>query len=99
MARLVTKIEQMDSLDSLARLLQKLLSRTVPQQSIRKDVLSGTWLGRPLHPLLTDVVIGTWISASFLDLLSYDETEDAADLLLSIGNVSAVPTIAAGLSD
>lgn len=99
MARLVTKIEQMESLDPLARLVQKFLFRTVPQQSMRKDLLSGTWLGRPLHPVLTDVVIGSWISASFLDLLSDKHSEPAADRLLSIGNLSALPTIAAGLSD
>jgi nitrite reductase/ring-hydroxylating ferredoxin subunit len=89
----------MESLDPGAGLIQKLLSRTIPQQSIRKDLLSGTWLGRPIHPALTDVVIGTWISASLLDQTSGASTNKAADRLLLIGNVSAVPTIAAGRSD
>lgn len=97
--RLTTRIEQMESVDPFARLVQKLVSRAVPQQSLQKDLLSGTWIGRPLHPILTDVVIGTWISAFLLDLLSDERTERAADRLLSIGNVSALPTIAAGLSD
>ena len=34
-----------------------------------KDVLSGTWLGHPLHPLLTDLPIGFWTSAFTLDLV------------------------------
>ncbi len=99
MAGLVGRIERMESLDPGARLIQKLLSRSIPQQSTRKDLLSGTWLGRPLHPALTDVVIGTWISAALLDQTSGANTNKAADRLLLIGNVLAVPTIAAGLSD
>jgi nitrite reductase/ring-hydroxylating ferredoxin subunit/uncharacterized membrane protein len=93
------RIEQMDSLDPAAQHVQKLIYRTVPQGSIRKDLLSGTWLGRPLHPLLTDVVIGAWMSAFLLDVLSDDRAENAADQLLAVGNLAAVPTVAAGLSD
>jgi nitrite reductase/ring-hydroxylating ferredoxin subunit len=93
------RIEQMESLDAPAQFVQKLIYRMVPQGSIRKDALSGTWLGRPLHPLLTDVVIGAWISAFFLDVLGDDRAENAADQLLTIGNLAALPTVAAGLSD
>ena len=99
MTGFVNRIERMESLDQGARLIQKLLSRTIPQQSTRKDLLSGTWLGRPLHPALTDVVIGTWISSALLDHASGARGNKAADHLLLIGNVSALPTIAAGLSD
>ena len=27
------------------------------------DILHGTWLGHPLHPVLTDVTIGAWTQA------------------------------------
>ena len=97
--RWVSTIERMESLDDIARAVQKAVSRTVPQQSVRKDLLSGTWLGRPLHPVLTDVVIGTWVSAFLLDVLADERAEKAADQLLSIGNLSALATVAAGLSD
>ncbi|MBW3651387.1 MAG: hypothetical protein KY458_12550, partial [Actinobacteria bacterium] len=39
-----------------------------------KDLLSGTWLGHPLHPLLTDVPIGAWASALVLDLFGGEQT-------------------------
>jgi nitrite reductase/ring-hydroxylating ferredoxin subunit/uncharacterized membrane protein len=93
------RIEQMDSLDAPAQFVQNLVYRTVPQGSIRKDVLSGTWLGRPLHPLLTDVVIGAWMSAFLVDVIGDERAEKAADQLLLIGNLAALPTVAAGLSD
>ena len=31
--------------------------------------LHGTWLGHPLHAVLTDVPIGSWTAAAVLDLL------------------------------
>jgi hypothetical protein len=93
------RIEQIEALDALAEPLQKGVRTVVPQQSALKDLLSGTWLGHPLHPPLTDVVIGTWTSALLLDLLGGDAGEDAADRLVAAGILAAVPTAAAGLSD
>ena len=97
--QLIKRIEDMEPLDRFADFVQRVVSRIVPQESIRKDLLSGTWLGRPLHPVLTDVVIGSWASASALDVLGGKRAEKAADQLVSIGTVAALPTIAAGLSD
>lgn len=97
--QLTKRLENMETLDRFADLAQRVVSRIVPQESARKDLLSGTWLGRPLHPVLTDVVIGTWTSASALDVLGGKGAERAADQLVSIGTMAALPTIAAGLSD
>jgi nitrite reductase/ring-hydroxylating ferredoxin subunit/uncharacterized membrane protein len=64
-----------------------------------KDVLSGTWLGHPLHPMLTDLPIGSWTSAFILDIIGGKRGRNAADMLVGIGIVTALPTAAAGLSD
>ncbi|MEO6683395.1 MAG: hypothetical protein ABIN48_11300, partial [Ginsengibacter sp.] len=32
-----------------------------------KNFLHGTWLGHPLHPLMTDIPIGAWTAAAVLD--------------------------------
>jgi nitrite reductase/ring-hydroxylating ferredoxin subunit len=71
----------------------------VPQDSALKDVLSGTWLGHPVHPPLTDVVIGAWTSALILDLVGGPETEQAAERLIGAGILASLPTAAAGASD
>src|SRR5919206_1677514 len=97
--QLTKRLEDMEALDRFADLVQRVVSRIVPQESIRKDLLSGTWLGRPLHPVLTDVVIGSWISASALDVVGGKRAEQAADQLVFMGTLAALPTIAAGLSD
>ena len=93
------RIEQLELLDPVAEPLQKAVRALVPQESGLKDLLSGTWLGHPLHPPLTDVVIGAWTSALLLDLLGGEDAEAGADRLVAVGVVAAVPTAAAGLSD
>jgi len=71
--RIAEPIEQMESLDAVLGPLQKAVQTVVPERSELKDVLSGTWLGEPLHPPLTDVLIGTWTSALLLDLLGGEQ--------------------------
>jgi nitrite reductase/ring-hydroxylating ferredoxin subunit/uncharacterized membrane protein len=92
-------IEQLDALDGLSEPLQQYARRVIPQGSQLKDLLSGTRLGHPLHPPLTDVVVGAWTSALLLDLLGGEGSQEAADGLVAAGIIAAVPTAAAGLSD
>lgn len=67
------------------------------------DVLHGTWLGHPLHPVLTDVVVGSLSMAALFDLASVlggdESARKAADTLTTVGTASAVPTALAGLAD
>lgn len=67
------------------------------------DILHGTWLGHPLHPVLTDLTIGAWTLGAVFDLIgtaSGDRRlERPADLLTAIGTASAIPTALAGLTD
>ena len=93
------RVEQLDALDALSEPLQQGARRVIPTGSRLKDLLSGTWLGHPLHPPLTDVVVGAWTSALLLDVLGGERAEEAADTLVAAGMIAAVPTAAAGLSD
>jgi nitrite reductase/ring-hydroxylating ferredoxin subunit/uncharacterized membrane protein len=71
------------------------------------DLLHGTWLGHPLHAILTDIVIGSWIFSGLFDWIGLlagpgstrKSAEETADTLLALGNASAVPTALAGLAD
>lgn len=67
------------------------------------DILHGKWLGHPLHPILTDVTIGAWLSGVTLDLVGKmtrrRKMHDAADTLIELGTISALPTALAGLTD
>jgi len=64
-----------------------------------KDVLSGTWQGHPAHPMLTDIPIGAWTSAFFLDVLGGEARHRAADSLIGVGVLAALPTAVTGLSE
>jgi nitrite reductase/ring-hydroxylating ferredoxin subunit len=92
-------LEQADSLDQLAQPVQERVKRAVPAGSPLNEALSGTALGHPLHPPLTDVVIGTWTSAVVLDFFGGERGRWAADRLIALGVLSALPTAATGLND
>ena len=93
------RIEQLGLVDPVAEQLQKAVRKLVPAGSELKDALSGTWLGHPLHPALTDVVVGAWTSALVLDVVGGEGAEGGADLLVGAGVLAAVPTAATGASD
>jgi uncharacterized membrane protein len=97
--RIVHEIEQLRALDVVAGPLQQAVRAAAPEGSGVKDILAGRWLGHPLHPALTDVVVGAWTSAMLLDLLGGEQSQEAADRLVTAGIVAAVPTAATGLSD
>ena len=67
------------------------------------DALHGTWLGHPLHPVLTDLTIGASALAIAFDAASAmtdnDRLRYAADRLVEAGLITAVPTAITGLTD
>ena len=93
------RVEQLDSLDKVAGAVATAVKRAAPDGSSVNKALSGTATGHPLHPPLTDVVIGAWTSAVALDWLGGKRGGPAADWLVPLGVLSALPTVAAGLND
>ncbi|NJN15617.1 MAG: Rieske 2Fe-2S domain-containing protein [Oscillochloris sp.] len=67
------------------------------------DLLHGTWLGHPLHPVLTDIPIGSWTLAALFDGLEAVTGNHyagrVADTLIGVGAAAAVPTALAGIAD
>ncbi|MEO7371118.1 MAG: Rieske 2Fe-2S domain-containing protein [Ilumatobacteraceae bacterium] len=91
-------IERYERLDTVAEPVGSAVKKLIPRGSL-KDVLSGTWLGHQLHPLLTDIPIGSFTATSLLDLIGGRSAQPAANLLAAVGVASAVPTAAAGFAD
>lgn len=92
------KLGRIERLDQPAGAAAKAVQQLVGQGRV-KDLLSGSQLGHPLHPLLTDIPIGSLASATVLDLLAAQRGEHAADLLVGLGLLAALPTAAAGAAD
>jgi nitrite reductase/ring-hydroxylating ferredoxin subunit/uncharacterized membrane protein len=95
---LVRALGDDERLDQLSGPLGDAVRRALDRQPL-KDLLSGTWLGHPLHPVLTDLPIGFWTSAFTLDLLGGRRSRDAATRLVAWGVLSAIPTAASGAAD
>ncbi|WP_369139396.1 Rieske 2Fe-2S domain-containing protein [Modestobacter versicolor] len=80
------------SLDSARTAVNKVLR---PQAF--KDLLHGSWLGHPLHPILAMVPVGTWLSAGLLDIAP--PTRPAATALITTGVAASLPAALAGAAD
>lgn len=68
-----------------------------------RNFLHGTWLGHPLHVVLTDVPVGSWTAAVLFDVaeaVSGDEQLGrAADACIKIGLAGAAGAAITGLAD
>jgi nitrite reductase/ring-hydroxylating ferredoxin subunit/uncharacterized membrane protein len=68
-----------------------------------RNFLNGTWLGEPLHVVLTDVPVGAWTAAMVFDALSLSrsgrEFARAADASIAIGLAGAACAAATGVTD
>ncbi|HEY3893771.1 MAG TPA: Rieske (2Fe-2S) protein [Pseudonocardiaceae bacterium] len=95
---LVRRIERFTILDKLAQPLAGLVGKAVQPRRVR-NLLSGTYLGHPVHPMLTDLPIGAWSMSALLDAVGGAKSEPAADLLIGAGILGAVPTAMTGLND
>jgi len=78
--------------DWLHRLMAAIFGRMLPI----RDFLAGTWLGHPLHALLTDVPIGALTLVIVLDILGQPV---AADVALLIGILAMLAAAVVGYAD
>src|SRR2546430_7087020 len=105
--RIITGITRQDWLQPAEERLQKLLHESFTSggrggQQI-KIVVHGTWLGHPVHVILTDVPIGAWTAALVFDFLESTSGRKvfaaAADASITIGLIGAAGAAITGLTD
>jgi nitrite reductase/ring-hydroxylating ferredoxin subunit/uncharacterized membrane protein len=104
--RIVDRIARDARLDPLADAVQPAVDAVFagegPTQRRLSNIFHGTWLGHPLHPLLTDIPIGAWTVAAIADVVSLGSDERAAyaaDVATAIGVVGAVGAALAGWAE
>lgn len=92
-------IEQQDWLEPVEDSVQNALNSTYEAAGTAgkkvQSALNGTWLGHPLHPVLTDLPIGAWTTAAVLDVMD----SDGADAAIGVGLAGAVGAAVTGLTD
>ena len=68
-----------------------------------KNALHGTWLGHPVHPVMTDIPVGAWTVALVCDALEdmtgRKEFAKGADIAVVVGLVGAVGSAITGITD
>lgn len=70
-----------------------------------KTFLHGTWLGHPLHAVVTDVPLGAWLLAAILDIVWLVAPASAAwgargaELAVIVGVIGALGAVATGMAD
>src|ERR687890_609002 len=104
---LMKVVDQQESLDRLSEQIQPLVRNAFtsagPAGRELKNVLHGTWLGHPLHPVLTDVPIGAWTAALALDAMETisgrKELGAGADVAIAVGLLGAAGSAVTGLTD
>jgi nitrite reductase/ring-hydroxylating ferredoxin subunit/uncharacterized membrane protein len=97
-------IDKQPWLESIAEVVQPAVAQALDSAGPEvANVLHGTWLGHPLHAVLTDVPVGAWTAAALFDVLEqstgrrfYGRSADAA---ITIGLVGAVAAALTGLAD
>src|SRR5438132_7101244 len=102
---IVKAIDEQEWIEGTAKPLQKAIRDLFVGPAGReiKNLLHGTWLGHPLHPVLTDIPIGAWTAALALDVLESvsgrRECGSAADLAIGVGLLGAVGSAVTGITD
>lgn len=100
-------IDRQRWLEPVADFLQKVVGGTykvlgAPGQSL-KTFIHGTWLGHPLHPVLTDIPIGGWTIAVLFDIIYVFNRSHtwvvAADVTIFVGVLAALATAVTGYTD
>lgn len=107
MQRFVRAIQDRPILERASRIIQPLVRRafrsTAGSGRTLKNLVSGTWVGHPLHPILKDAPIGAWTIAAIFDALDLvgtgEEFARAADLSIGVGLAGALASAVTGLAD
>ncbi|MGY1811602.1 Rieske 2Fe-2S domain-containing protein [Blastococcus sp. SYSU D00820] len=90
------RIADVSAIDKVADPARKAVQGALRPGAL-KDLLHGTWLGHPLHPVLVQVPVGSWVSAGLLDAIP--PMRPAATVLIGTGVAAALPASLSGMAD
>jgi len=90
--------------DQVETLVKDIVGSNKPAPRTLKSLLNGTWLGHPLHPVMTDVPIIAWFLTSLFDLIWLVFPDSfwvvaASRVTIIIGLLGALAAAATGLTD
>src|SRR3712207_1872138 len=93
---ILDRVADKATFDSAIEPARRAVQAALRPQALR-DLLHGTWLGHPVHPILVQVPVGSWTSAGLLDAIP--RLRPAATVLIGTGVAAAVPAALSGAAD
>jgi hypothetical protein len=96
--RATRRLERAAALDPVVDAVRPVVLAALRARPQVARVLHGP-LGHAAHPLMTDVPIGFWASSTVLDLTGGPGAHRAADRLLGLGVLAALPAAVTGAAD
>ena len=100
--RLISKLGRSPLLDPVAEAIQPAIRSARDASPAIKSLLSGTWLGHTLHPILTDVPVGAFTALAALDLVEIfgaSEVGPGSDVVLGFGILASYGAVVTGWAD
>ncbi len=94
----IDRIERSDNLGSLAAKLKGVAEPVIGDGLVR-DVLTGRWIGHSAHPAVVIAPLAGWFAGTLLDVVGGSGARRAAQRLIGVGTLSAVPAAATGMSE
>jgi len=91
--------------DSLQHIISVVVGAQRKPPRRLKSMLNGTWVGHPLHPVITDVPVGSWMLTAVFDIIwliaptSFAWAARAAEVTVVLGLLGALGAIVTGLTD
>jgi nitrite reductase/ring-hydroxylating ferredoxin subunit/uncharacterized membrane protein len=91
--------------ESVQNIVKAVIGSNRKPPRLFKTLLNGSFLGHPLHPVLTDVPIAAWLIAAIFDIIWLINPESAswaargAQAAVLIGFLGALGAVATGLTD
>jgi len=99
----LARIENFDAIDTIANPLAQAVHESLARVEPLKTSLHGSWLGHPLHPVLTDIPVGAWTAALVMDASARSDDPDgygkATETAIAVGLAGAVGSAVTGLTD
>lgn len=90
-------LDRLADVDTFDKAIEPARKAVQAVPSAVKDLLHGTWLGHPVHPVLVQVPVGAWVSAGVLDAIP--GMRPAATVLIGTGVAVSLPAAASGAAD
>src|SRR5947209_1391483 len=91
--------------DTLQHIIQVVVGSQRKPPRLLKTLLNGTWLGHPLHPVITDVPVTAWVITAVFDVIwlisptTFAWAARGAEVTVLIGLLGALGAIVTGLTD